>query len=61
MREQQQAYDDGVIAGAEKPGDKFDHQVLGGGDVVLADHEITIGDQKISLDLISAYEDMKPG
>jgi acetoacetyl-[acyl-carrier protein] synthase len=61
VREQQQAYDDGVIAGTEKPVYKFDHQVLGGGDVVLADHEIDIGGQKISLDLKSPYEDMKPG
>ena len=59
--EQQQAYDDGVIAGTEKPVYKFDHQVLGGGDVVLADHEIAIGKHKISLDLKSPYEDMKPG
>ncbi len=61
VREQQQAYDDGVIAGTEKPVYKFDHQVLGGGDVVLADHEIAIGKHKISLDLKSPYEDMKPG
>ncbi|MEH6609642.1 MAG: beta-ketoacyl synthase [Halioglobus sp.] len=60
VREQQQAYDDGVIAGTEKPIYKFDHQVLGGGDVVLADHEIAIGKHKISLDLKSPYDDMNP-
>ncbi|MFT6955351.1 MAG: acetoacetyl-[acyl-carrier protein] synthase [Halieaceae bacterium] len=60
VHEQQRAYDDGVIAGTEKPIYKFDHRVLGGDDVVLADHEIAIGTHKICLDLKSPYEDMKP-
>jgi len=58
VRERQQSYDDGMIAGTIKPVYKFDHGVLGDADVELDAHQIRVAGQPVSLDLVSAYEDM---
>jgi acetoacetyl-[acyl-carrier protein] synthase len=59
VRERQQAYDDGMIAGTIEPIYKFDNGVLHDGDVeVTADH-VTVGGQKVPLDIDSSYEDMR--
>ncbi len=57
--EQQQAYDDAMIAGEQKPVYKFDHGVLDGADVVLGSEEMSVGGQKISLAMQSIYDDMQ--
>jgi len=59
VREKQQAYDDAMIAGTEKPVYKFDHGVLNGGDVEVADREIRIAGKAVSLDLESPFSDMR--
>ena len=61
VREQQQAYDDDMIAGRLAPVYKFDHGVLLDGDVELNPHRITLGGQTVELDLVSPYDDMNPG
>lgn len=58
VREKQQAYDDAMIAGTEKPVYKFDHGVLDGSDVKVADREIRIDGKSVSLDLESPFSDM---
>ncbi len=58
VREQQQAYDDAMIAGTEKPVYKFDHGVLGGDDVQVGSSEIRIAGKSVSLDLVSPFDDM---
>ena len=60
VRERQQAYDDGMLAGTVKPVYKFDHGVLADADVELDAHQIRVAGQPVSLDLVSAYEDMHP-
>lgn len=59
VRERQQAYDDGMIAGAVNPVYKFDHRVLLDGDVDVAAHQLTVGGRRVSLDWASPYDDMR--
>lgn len=58
VRERQQAYDEGMIAGAVDPVYKFDHGVLGEADVQYDAHRITVGGNAVELDLLSPYDDM---
>ncbi len=60
VRERQQAYDDGVIAGAINPVYKFDHGVLGDSDVEIASDRISVGGNVVELGMVSAYADMLP-
>ena len=59
VRERQAQYDEDMIAGIEKPVYKFDHGVLGDGDVELSDHEMHIAGKRVRLDRESPYQDMK--
>ena len=59
VRERQQAYDDGMIAGTISPVYKFDHCVLGDGDVEVGAQQLTIGRHTVRLDQVSPYDDMK--
>ena len=59
VRERQQAYDDGMIAGNISPVYKFDHGVLGDGDVKVGAQQLTIGPHTVRLDQVSPYDDMK--
>ena len=59
VRERQQAYDDGMIAGTISPVYKFDHGVLGDGDVKVGAQQLTIGPHTVRLDQVSPYDDMK--
>jgi acetoacetyl-[acyl-carrier protein] synthase len=61
VRERQQAYDEGMIAGTINPVYKFDHGVLGDADVVVASDRITVGGNAVELGLVSPYTDMLPG
>jgi acetoacetyl-[acyl-carrier protein] synthase len=61
VREAQQAYDDAMIAGTERPVYKFGHGVLDNDDVQLNGKEIHIGGRAVSLDLASPYEDIDIG
>ena len=56
---QQQCYDDDMIAGTRAPVYNFDHGVLADSDVALDEHEMRVGEHRISLALSSPYEDMK--
>lgn len=60
VKERQQAYDDGMVAGSIKPIYKFDHGVLGDEDVEFGPDTMSIGGQPVSLDLQSPYDDMNP-
>ncbi|MEP1593180.1 MAG: beta-ketoacyl synthase, partial [Halieaceae bacterium] len=55
----QQCYDDDMIAGTRAPVYNFDHGVLADGDVALGEHEMRVGERRISLALSTPYEDMK--
>jgi acetoacetyl-[acyl-carrier protein] synthase len=57
--ERQRKYDDDMIAGTEKPVYKFDHGVLGDGDVEMGENEMQIAGKRVRLDLTSPYDDMK--
>ena len=59
VRERQQAYDDGMIAGTISPVYKFDHGVLGDSDVEVGAQQLTIGRHTVRLDQVSPYADMK--
>ena len=59
VRERQQAYDDGMIAGTISPVYKFDHGVLGDSDVDVSAQQLTIGRHTVRLDQVSPYDDMK--
>ncbi len=61
VRERQQAYDDGMLAGAINPIYKFDHGVLGDTDVEIASDRISVGGNVVELGMVSAYADMLPG
>jgi acetoacetyl-[acyl-carrier protein] synthase len=61
VRERQQAYDDGMIAGAINPVYRFDHGVLGDSDVEIAADRISVGGNVVELGMVSAYADMLPG
>jgi acetoacetyl-[acyl-carrier protein] synthase len=60
VRERQQAYDEGMTAGAIEPVYRFDHGVLGDADVEYGDDQITIGGRTVDLALASPYDDMLP-
>ena len=59
VRERQQAYDDGMIAGTINPVYKFDHGVLHDSDIQLDSQVLTIGGHEVRIDQDSAYGDMK--
>ena len=59
MRERQQAYDDGMIAGTINPIYKFDHDVLHDSDVNVGAQQLTVGGHTVRLDGASPYDDMK--
>ncbi|MEZ5502208.1 MAG: beta-ketoacyl synthase [Halioglobus sp.] len=59
VRERQQAYDDGMIAGTINPVYKFDHGVLSDGDVVVGARHLTVGGHTVRLDGKSPYHDMQ--
>jgi len=59
VRERQQAYDDGMIAGTIKPVYKFDHGVLHDCDVEVDAQQLSIGGHTVRLDRASPYDDMK--
>jgi acetoacetyl-[acyl-carrier protein] synthase len=59
VRERQQAYDDGMIAGTISPVYKFDHGVLNDSDIVVSAQQLTLGGQTVSLDGVSPYDDIK--
>ena len=61
VRARQQAHDDGMIAGTVEPVYKFDHGVLGDGDVELGAQYVSVGGRRVPLDLESPYDDMKIG
>lgn len=59
VRERQQAYDDGMIAGNISPVYKFDHGVFDDSDVEVGPQQLTIGPHVVRLDSVSPYDDMK--
>jgi acetoacetyl-[acyl-carrier protein] synthase len=59
VRERQQQYDEGMIAGVISPVYKFDHGVLLDSDVEVTTQQLTIGGQTVPLDQTSPYQDMK--
>lgn len=59
VRERQQAYDDGMIAGTISPVYKFDHGVLHDGDVEVSAQQVLIGGHTVRLNTVSPYDDMK--
>jgi acetoacetyl-[acyl-carrier protein] synthase len=59
VRERQQAYDDGMIAGTISPVYKFDHGVLHDSDVEVTAQQVVIGGHAVKLDNGSPYDDMK--
>jgi acetoacetyl-[acyl-carrier protein] synthase len=59
VREQQQAYDDEMIAGTRDPVYKFDHGVLLDGDVELGSRRMVVGGNVVDLDLPSPFDDMR--
>ena len=61
VRERQQAYDEGMIAGTVNPVYKFDHGVLGDADVEYGPGFIRIGGSAVALEMESPYDDMLPG
>ena len=61
VRERQQGYDDGMIAGTVSPVYKFDHGVFDDSDVEVGMQQLTIGGHTVRLDQASPYDDMKIG
>ncbi|MDG2046428.1 MAG: beta-ketoacyl synthase [Halioglobus sp.] len=61
VRERQQGYDDGMIAGTVRPVYKFDHGVFNDSDVEVGMQQLTIGRHAVRLDQQSPYDDMKIG
>ena len=59
VREQQQSYDDAMIAGTVDPVYKFDHGVLHDDDVEMDSQQVVVGGQVVRLDLASPYDDMR--
>jgi acetoacetyl-[acyl-carrier protein] synthase len=59
VRERQQIYDDGMIAGTVRPVYKFDHGVLHEHDIEVGSQELTIGGHAVHLDIESPYADLK--
>lgn len=58
VREQQLAYDAGMIAGTIDPTYLFDHGVLQDEDVTVDTHKVTLGEHTVSLTTRSPYQDM---
>ena len=59
VREQQQGYDDEMIAGTRRPVYKFDHGVLVDDDVEVGARSMRVGGKTVELDLQSPYDDMR--
>jgi acetoacetyl-[acyl-carrier protein] synthase len=59
VREQQQSYDDAMIAGTVDPVYKFDHGVLHDDDVEVDSQQVVVGGQVVRLDMASPYDDMR--
>jgi acetoacetyl-[acyl-carrier protein] synthase len=59
VRERQQSYDDGMIAGTVRPVYKFDHGVLHENDIEMGPQVLSIGGHIVHLDIESPYVDMK--
>jgi acetoacetyl-[acyl-carrier protein] synthase len=59
VRETQHDYDERMITGSEAPVYRFDHGVLLDGDVDIGARQLSVGGQRVSLDLASPYDDMK--
>jgi len=59
VREQQQGYDDEMIAGTRRPVYKFDHGVLLDDDVEVGARSMRVGANTVELDLQSPYDDMR--
>jgi len=59
VREQQQQYDDAMIAGTVDPVYKFDHGVLQDSDVEVGADQLMLGGKVVRLDLESPYDDMR--
>jgi len=59
VRERQQAYDDGMVAGNIHPVYKFDHRVLHDEDIEVGSRTMTIGGQTVVLECESPFDDMK--
>lgn len=59
VRERQQDYDEGMIAGTIDPVYKFDHGVLHDADVELSAAHVRIGEHCVALDTVSPYADMR--
>jgi acetoacetyl-[acyl-carrier protein] synthase len=60
VRERQRDYDQAMIDGSIAPTYRFDHGVLGDGDVSIGEHEMQVGDYRIALDPANPYDDMVP-
>ncbi len=60
VREQAAAYDESAMRGEASPVYLFDHNVLGGDDLVMDDKQIKVPgyDQPIDLDIKSPYADL---
>ena len=59
VRERQQAYDEGMIAGNIEPVYKFDHGVLHDADIEVTANEVTVGGHKVDLRMTSPFDDMR--
>ncbi|RLA49295.1 MAG: beta-ketoacyl synthase [Gammaproteobacteria bacterium] len=59
VREQQQNYDDAMIAGTVDPVYKFDHGVLHSADVEVGPEQVVVDGQVVRLDFESPYDDMR--
>ncbi len=53
-----EAFEAACLSGTFRPTYKFDHQVLGPEQVVLADDKLALGDQLLDLQLENPYQDM---
>ncbi|MEZ5572583.1 MAG: beta-ketoacyl synthase [Halioglobus sp.] len=58
VRERQQAYDDGMIAGSISPVYKFDHGVMHDSDIEVGSAVLSIGGHRVQLDCESPYDDI---
>ncbi|MEH6636227.1 MAG: beta-ketoacyl synthase [Halioglobus sp.] len=58
VREQQQNYDDAMIAGTVDPVYKFDHGVLHDEDIEVSAQRVLVGGKEVPLDMKSPYDDM---
>lgn len=58
VKDQQQAYDEAMIAGTQEPVYRFDDGVLLDGDVEMSAHRMIVGGNAVELDLGTPYQDM---